>query len=677
MGVRLIRTKGISILDRYELTSYADRIDEECGRPDWGRKITYRFYDTKEKKEIELVDNGGDGIDEVTIDGKPVSGEAAASPNHAAIFEAARREVALRIPAYLKEFQDVYRPESIGKKTLDVSTGGIEASLQGGKRQNFYFDVYGEKSRFGMKVSKKGGEDFGDILLSATDRETGFSFSLDIDRSDPFVSGAAKYLSPLVRLIGGAPDGSGGWLSGAWLQFLQSKDFDALDGHVGDTGGASETDWALAGALLMDADKQPRTVLAHSPEAAMSLLGRYKGERTPDAIRAFMKAEQEAASALNDSIRQALPPFRLAYNDLVMGQFYIDAFGGLKWSSLVESATEAPGYIFAAIESLLEKYSKGRFKLRERTFQYLAKTLSAEPDRKLVFTDQEQTGSVPFEFPPVALLNLIYGGFNRYGPGISVDGYFFHDADGDGKIQVDRDVITQKWVNFGIRHMSVVFYDEMMKDVGAKHPPPFDPSQFNATGVPLSRIRAWSENVANEFIKRKHLSADPLEDGAYRVFIYRAGKNDLDPGSLWMSAFLAFNDYDDFYVVPPTWGMEAALNEVAARGIPIDEIYIGSHTDVFEFGDIVLDYDRRLIFAKGARVYFTGCYTNPYMAEIMGAQLFGDSAGVLRFADGFNIPTPFGGVLSSGEYYTARFKNGRMEDISHRPLVDPIHGGLF
>lgn len=201
--------------------------------------------------------------------------------------------------------------------------------------------------------------------------------------------------------------------------------------------------------------------------------------------------------------------------------------------------------------------------------------------------------------------------------------------------------------------------------------------------------------VHSEHIVRKRWSKNPLEDGAYRVFIYRPSADwDPDPDGLWLSAFMSLNGFDDVFVVPPEWGMEAALNEIAARGIPINELYIGSHSDAFLMGELLMDYDRRLVFAKGARVVFTGCRTTRETAELLGAQLFLYSAGTLVWGEGKNIPLPFSGwgLLGMGErvvdekwnervvpgdVYETTFELGVPRETRPQRLIDPIPGGLF
>lgn len=657
MVMRPVYPKGIVLLDRYWLDSYSEEVvGEEEGVGNLARK--YTFKDLKVAfGTISLIDEGGEGLDTVIVDDQI---EGPISPENLKLFEEARAVPALKLRHYLRQFQEACKPTDLVSDDLHVRR--VASSGNDASRITERFEIkkrsWGEGIRWIVDgtVDGEGNYDVGAVTLG--DPETGLLVRLSIPEGRDLVAGLLISIEPLLRLScspQAAIRRAMPSLSGEWLPFLSSEEFVLLDGEWG-TGGPGDNDYELARIAIHHLSQDGHEV---SPEAVREMLKRYPGKKNPKAFEDFLHGERSAAYALAWILDKSIP-LVLYGSSARRPTVEIDGVGAL-WATHSDrrrQGTDQPGHLLEDFDKLLRKYSGGQRTLRARTLQDLRECLHFE-NGKLFYRDPEDRSGRLFRLPPNFLMELFFGSPEHLGLGVSVDGYYFHDSNGDGWFRRDDDAISRKESESHFRYLPEVSPHEMMKDLGRCLSPPFDPKKLEEEGVSLAELRTWAEQVHPHFLAKKRWAKNPLEDGAYRVMIYRPLPGDLSPDSLLFSLFLSLNGFDDVIVVPLGWGMETALNEIAARNIPLDLLYIGSHGERFVMGDFLMDYDRRLVFAKGGKVVSTGCKMDRETAGIVGASLFRYSAGTLVWGDGMNIPSPFGSIWSfGGDPYETRFEIG-------------------
>lgn len=342
--------------------------------------------------------------------------------------------------------------------------------------------------------------------------------------------------------------------------------------------------------------------------------------------------------------------------------------------------TDAGEYVLDALNALLLRRSQGRLCLRELHFNYLNSVIQVREGR-LYFRDPQQNPHNPFPLSQNDLSLLVQEKLPTLGKQVSVDGYTFYDQDGDGKIRAEKDLVQKKYlpgdtVQFSGRAKRKAPISEAVRKLSSMAPPPFDPLKFyQKGGVSFEELRQWSEQIPASTVKTIFSSPHPLEDGAYRVFIHRVSDNGTTASAWMIDAFSKLNDFDDVFVVSETWGLEQAFNAIAAKGIPISELYIGSHDDqTIKPEDVTMDYDRHLTFTPEGRAIFTGCYTDVERMYILGSEIFKGSKGTLVWSNGFNIPLLHGGIMSlGGTIYETAFAHGRplsTKRASHQQWMD-------
>lgn len=673
MSVHICRENRIKLSSGLELVSYL-----ESNVPEPTRAITVE--DRKSHQHITFYDYGLDGPDKIIVDREK---RIEITPEWKALYDEAVGAVKLRLPAYFREISSLPQSPHISETEIGITriTGATP-----------YYTISSEVKDFILYIPEGDASDFADSSLKINDKKIGLYVTLQSPSNAPFIKGLFDFLEPVRRLTKTYFEGDNTAieLSGKWLFFSRHEQIDEWDGVKNRDGKPSDNDMELARVLFeaptvkKDEGEQYNTYIKLKPEDVLSLLARYKGPRDIPSLRLFLRMEGSSADSIDSKLVFATQMTRSN------AHVSLDIWGRLHSTTSAQplvSDASRPGFIFDAMDRLIRRHSGGKVLLREKTLNYLSRCLSglSYDDTGLLFYDEKQYPKQEIIIPKEEIISLLFGSPTMC-RGISVDGFYICDKNGDGRIHDFGDAILKKegGRQSNTRRLAISSPEEMLEELGSKFPPPFNPNDFelDAPGVALTDLRKWADTIHRTLVKSWKRSSNPMADGKYRAMIYRRSPNDLNPGGIWFSLFTALNDFDDVYVVPPLWGTEIALNEIAARNLPVSHLYTGSHRDSFEFGDIPIDFDRKLKFAPGGKATFTGCYTTPERAMILGAQLFQDSKGTLIWGDGLNLPTPFGRMLSSGNIHWTTFDHGARADEPEivrngTYIVDPIPGGLF
>lgn len=646
--------------------------------------------DLKTGQQIQLRDYGRDGLDVVIRGSETITSKSDVGFNeYLPLYRDVQRLMRVRIPTYFGSFNDLVYSRRMERGEIAVGiipceagngssrlTIDIDCTTPEGKRHKFGFKKFGDEPSITDENS----------VFSLVDPDTGLSiFISGYEGQGPLMEGAFAYLDPLTRVASLSGGEVHSRFSGRWLPYLQSDEFDALDGEVNCDGNPDELDFQMA-AVAHQAASEGLREDDHRFGDGIDILRRYRGERDIEKFAEFVRGEKSAVLNINGKLKKVLGGTDQA-EDWEEGRKSLHISGRLKFESADRSNWDpyCGNYFIYALDLVVQRRSGGRYSLREKSLSYIDRCITVDGDR-LIFMDKGQNADDPVEIPITDVLMIVDGRFSFRKPGINIDGYYLYDENEDGIIDAEHDLV-QKKDSFGTeRRMLVpVDFDEMLEDLKSRYPPPFDTKRFSNGGVPLEELRGWADTINSSLVIEQDVSDNPMEDGRYRAMIFRANNGEVSGFMRFLlSVFAYINDIDDLYIVPQGWGMEIALNEIAGRGLPIDYLYIGTHSDnELTTGDILLDYDRRLIFAENGMVTVTGCYMDKGVALALGSQIFRHSSGRMLWANGFNIPSPFLGIWTSeGDSYSTEFENGhevetRRDNILDSLGVDPIPSNLF
>lgn len=679
------KSEAIIIDGRYQVFNYEEAFDTADGTP----LCDLSLADVRDDHVITLSDRQCDGsLDRLRSDNVVESQQATQQWSFwTSLYQKTNAAVQKQLPQYMAGFVNFFRSRS--HEQHEVILIQSAANDDANEIRNIIFTQHDLTRRYFLHAkTKMGSSKVESALVEIGDTVTNMRLKFGVPQT---VAGLVAPLLPdLEHLLSLDPfpvDGVSATIDGAWLAYLHSDHFTALNAaavdihhmNVGDLG------WALANIALEAAENEflcPDSKGACHDEGGVDLLKKYEGPIDLDAFDAFLKRERAAALSIPQKIARSLwwknlseaPRFEFD----IVGRPLLVHTDGTRMSMFPQPRSN---YVIHALNRLLEERTDGRYALRKKTLEYLDRCLEVHGN-EILFVDPEQNHGKPLRLPEAELLLLLFGDLPAYQPGINLDGFYLHDEDGDGKIHARHDNVESKRAHGrSSRSLGKATIDNVLAVLSEDYPPPFDPKLFTTEGVPFSDLRRWADQIHSELITRRIRSETPMEDGAYRTFVFRNSKDDLDVDGFWVRTFRWFNDIDDTYAVPHSWGMELALNEIAGREIPLTKLYIGTHGDqVLKMEPILLDFDRRLTFVEGAEVVFTACLTDDSTAHALGSQLFRYSSGRLLWGDDIVVPLPFGNIMTlapDGHSFETSFDHGEVRERKTRYLVDPIPGGLF
>lgn len=668
------KIKPVLLQNRYRLSEFED----------YEKSHQAELIDLEKKEFLEITEENG------TV---KVIGEKIPSINEEqarALLQEARAVVQKLLPNYNLKFYDDFVHAS-GSNGSRLFLDSPEQPSEPNMKVFHNFRLTHPKRRYEFVVNLEGTK-MSLYRAEVFDKERGVGMSLrGKEFGRDFLDGAQTYLEPFLR-IANIPPGGAMMFSSRWLSFVRSPEFDLLDGKTDGGETPSEDDLKIAASAYQAAISGYACYKAEDTcrdQGGVALLERYLFTSRSIPFESFLQREQSAASSLTHKLvslwrtKMGEPPvLRLD----PVGRFRYYDQGENKM--LGELLNEKSNYLQEAFDALLLEQSHGQYKLRQPTLSYLDACLKLAGD-ELFFLDPEQGNGKALPLPWPSLHLILAGQSPIYHAGVNVDRFYFEDVNGDGRIQFPTDSVYQKV--FGLKNKRVLRATlvenalDYLEGCGVPidFPPPFDPTDFYTHGISLETLQAWGKKPNHWLLSNKNnkISLNPLADGEYRVFIFREGEQRFEDLFFWLSAFISLNCFDDVYVVPNEWGMELALNEVAAREIPLTQVYVGTHGyKRLELESILFDYNRRLVFKEGAQAVYTGCHTRESVAHASGAQLFKHSNGSLIWSDDVNIPLPFGNIFSlapDGHFYETYFDHGKVVKTVTRYLVDPVPGGLF
>lgn len=621
--------ESIIIDGRYRLTRYA----ELAPGPEDKRNLRLISYlDLKTKEEIELEDTNRDGLDKV-LSGISHLKTLEITPHYRNLYQKTQDIVAKRLSDYIETYYKLVRSQKIDRVRLQ-SYFSEEKKYQGINYELFATGIYFYLRAF--LFFHEGAEFPASLRIEAkeSDGETIYAFSAPEMIEGP-LRGIFTYLKPLLELSAQenvAPYYGYDYVwDGKWISFLYSDHFNTF----------YNKDLRFI---------QLARQVGLGDEAALYLLENYQGKPDFKSFEAYLDSEKKSYRAIWRKGERA----DRTGTAVLLEQFFRDA-----------------------IVQLLQGDSP--IKLRESSFQYLNDCLVLK-EEKVYLMDRKQTQGETLPLPFLDLLSLVADqSSNR--PSFHLDGYCLHDLNQDGKIDNNRDLLHKK-ISVG-DHCTVHLSNakEMLADLTKRAFPPFDTQLFFENGVPFEALNAWAEVLSPQTIIQRRVSKNPMDDGDYRLFIHRESQKNfsLDKASRLLRAFIQWNQFDDIYTVPHAWGLEMALNEIADRNLPIKFLYIGTHHGL-EKELLQLNFDKGLIFAKGAEVIFTGCDTSFLDVLRLGSQLFRNFSGTIIWSDSTNLPLPYGNFLPlnpEGYHYETSFHNGVATETKKHYFVDPIPSGSF